>query len=393
MRSNRIVYLASASLLSELIWPVAADCECGYSVNSTSATEHEVFTDLIESDFLTIQDIASDTDWEIQRYWTSYDPSSGYYGENFTAANVVSNPLKYNYSLDEPRESQRGGTAGLQLWVRGDIQSNGRVPCGQVKTTRDDIQYGSFRTAMKLTPVNGTCSAFFSYYNDTQEIDIELLSRQYTNYTLSGSDDPSSPINLVFHSIQSIIDGYQLPNTSTYGRPVLPVALTDEFHEYRFDWMPNRVSFYFDGKWLWDLITDVPSWRTAILFSHWSNGASGWTQGPPSEDAVMTISYFKAYFNSSDAQRTSDYNTRCKDPSAANAICVIPDQKGAPGAAAARNGSASTFFFSQQTNMTANQTVYTGETSGGSRAYAQVAYFPSWVLAVGVLFLFVQWIA
>jgi hypothetical protein len=144
---------------------VAADCECGYSVNSTSFPQHEVFTDLIESDFLTIQDIAVDTDWKIQRYWTPYDPSSGYYGENFTAANVVSNPLKYNYSLEHPTESQLGGSAGLQLWVRSELQSNGLVPCGQVKSARDDIQYGSFRTAMKLTPVNGTCSAFFSVFH------------------------------------------------------------------------------------------------------------------------------------------------------------------------------------------------------------------------------------
>lgn len=140
---------------------MAASCECGYSVNSTSS-QHQVFTDLIESDFLTIQDISADTDWVIQRYWTPYDPTSGYYGENFTAANVVSNPLKYNYTLEDPTASQLGGDAGLQLWVRGDIQSNGLVPGGQVKTTRDDIQYGSFRTSMKLTSVNGTCSAFFS---------------------------------------------------------------------------------------------------------------------------------------------------------------------------------------------------------------------------------------
>ncbi|KAJ5136933.1 glycoside hydrolase family 16 protein [Penicillium atrosanguineum] len=325
---------------------VAANCECGYSVNTTSS-QHEVFTDLIESDFLTIQDISADTDWEIQRYWTPYDPSSGYYGENFTAANVVSNPLKYNYTLENPTTSQLGGDAGLQLWVRSDIQSNGLVPCGQVKTVRDDIQYGSFRTSMKLTSVNGTCSAFFS----------------------------------------SIIDGYQLPNTSTYGRPVLPVALTDEYHEYRFDWMPNRVSFYFDGKWLWDLVTDVPSWRTAILLSHWSNGASGWTQGPPAEDAVMTVSYFKAYFNSSDSQRTSDYQNRCKDPSAANAICVIPNQTVAPGEAAAQNGSASTFFFSQHANMTSNQTIYTGENKAMGLAPEMVAGMPLWCVGVGIIVL------
>ncbi|KAJ5726594.1 uncharacterized protein N7483_007951 [Penicillium malachiteum] len=347
--------IISRTLLLGLIRPVVSDCECGYSVNSTSSARHEVFTDLIESDFLFIQNISLDTDWSIQRYWTSYDPSSGYYGTNYTAANVVSNPLR-NATLSST-ESELGGDAGLQLYVRGDIQSNGLVPCGQVKTVRDDIQYGSFRTSMKLTPVNGTCSAFFSYYNDTQEIDMELLSRQYGQYTLN-STTPFSPLNLVFHSIQSIIDGYQLPNTSTYGRPVLAVDLTSDYHEYRFDWTPDRVSFYFDGNWLWDLITDVPSWNTAVLFSHWSNGASGWTQGPPEEDAIMTISYFKAYFNSSDSQRTSDYNNRCKEPSAPNAICVIPNDPG---------NNTSSYFFSQHTNMTSNQTVYTGETSGTGR--------------------------
>jgi beta-glucanase (GH16 family) len=220
---------------------------------------------------------------------------------------------------------------------------------------------------------------------------MELLSRQYTNYTLSGSDSASSPINLVFHSVQSIIDGYQLPNTSTYGRPVIPAALTDEYHEYRFDWMPNRVSFYFDGKWLWDLVTDVPSWRTAILLSHWSNGASGWTQGPPTENAVMTVSYFKAYFNSSDSQRSSDYKNRCKDPSAANAICVIPDQTVAPGAAAAQNGSASTYFFSQHANMTANQTVYTGENSGTRLSHATVAGFPLSIVGILIIAVAGNW--
>lgn len=219
---------------------------------------------------------------------------------------------------------------------------------------------------------------------------MELLSRQYTNYTLSSSDNASSPINLVFHSVQSIIDGYQLPNTSTYGRPVLPVALTDEYHEYRFDWMPNQVSFYFDGKWLWDLVTDVPSWRTAILLSHWSNGASGWTQGPPTEDAVMTVSYFKAYFNSSDSQRKSDYQNRCKDPSAANAICIIPDQTVAPGAAAARNGSASTYFFSQQANMTSNQTIYTGENKAMGLTPETVAGLPLCIVGFGII-LFRNW--
>ena len=82
------------------------------------------------------------------------------FGMNMTGANVVSNPLKDNSTLSSP--SKLGGDAGLQLWVRGGIPSNGLVPSAEMRTVRGDLNYGSFRAAMKLTPANGTCSAVFS---------------------------------------------------------------------------------------------------------------------------------------------------------------------------------------------------------------------------------------
>ena len=93
-----------------------------------------------------------------------------------------------------------------------------------------------------------------------------MLSRQYTNYTRSDSSAPFSPINLVLHSIAALEAGFQTPNTSTYGVPILPTSLTDVFHEYRFDWTPGLVSFYFDGAWLWDLVdSNVPVMPSALL--------------------------------------------------------------------------------------------------------------------------------
>lgn len=122
--------------------------------------------------------------------------------------------------------------------------------------------------------------------------------------------------------------------------------------------------------------------------NHWSNGAPGWSLGPPEQDAVMTVSYFKAYFNSSDPQRTDDFNGRCTDPNRPGAVCAVPNQVGAPNATAAgatnstsQNGTAEpalgqptgaqTFFFSEQNNQTVNQTVYNASapsSTGGSGA-------------------------
>ncbi|KAH9203655.1 hypothetical protein DL95DRAFT_249532, partial [Leptodontidium sp. 2 PMI_412] len=108
------------------------------------------------------------------------------------------------------------------------------------------------------------------------------------------------PLNLVLQSSAALQMGYQVPNTSTFGRPVVPISLTDAFHEYRFDWLPGIVSFYLDGAWIWDLKDDnVPAMPSALLLSHWSYGAPGRSRDPPLEDAVITIGYVKAYFNSS----------------------------------------------------------------------------------------------
>lgn len=138
---------------------VTAMCECGYSVNSTSY-QHEVFTDLIESDFLTIQDILHDMDWQVQEYVTPNGTDACPFGMNMTGTNIVSNPLQDNSTLSSP--SKLGGDAGLQLWVRGGIPSKELVPSAEMRTVRSDLNYGSFRAVVKLTPVNGTCSAVFS---------------------------------------------------------------------------------------------------------------------------------------------------------------------------------------------------------------------------------------
>jgi beta-glucanase (GH16 family) len=151
------------------------------------------------------------------------------------------------------------------------------------------------------------------------------------------------------------------------------MSLYDSFHEFRVDWMPQQASFYFDGAWIriWDLVDkNVPVEPSTMLLSHWSNGAPGWSQGPPEKDAVMTISYFKAYFNSSDAIRVEDHANRCRDQSAPGAVCVVPDQQGAPD-----DANAGTFFFSAQMNQTVNQTVYTGISSAGVHCSAW-----SWIL-------------
>lgn len=54
-------------------------------------------------------------------------------------------------------------------------EDGGTIRCGGIGTTRQDFLYGSFRSYVRTTDVNGTVAGMFVYHPEG-EIDIELLS-------------------------------------------------------------------------------------------------------------------------------------------------------------------------------------------------------------------------
>ncbi|PQE33558.1 glycoside hydrolase family 16 protein [Rutstroemia sp. NJR-2017a WRK4] len=360
-------------LLLSIAGYATADCECGYSSTIDNSAEPYVFTDLIESDFLHLPNITKDTDWRRQSFNKTPAEGRGPYGMDYSIAQVTSNPI-----LDENTwtgEGENGGDPGLQLSVSGGIPANGYVKTAELDSMREDLLWGTYRTAMKLTLNPGTCSAFFWYFNDSQEIDMEFLSSQFNR------ENNTFPVNLVLQSVQSVHAGYNAANTGNYVVANLPFDPTTGYHEYRFDFIPNNVIFYADGQVLAKMNSSaVPTSPGHMILTQWSNGNPQWSSGPPTEDTSISVSYVKAYFNSSDPMRASAFNKRCKDPHAANAICAVPDQTAAPNPNDPTNGnaSASTYFFSNQQNQTNNQTVYKKSGAPGSIAmgsFASVSFF------------------
>lgn len=189
------------------------------------------------------------------------------------------------------------------------------------------------------------------YFSDSQEIDLEFLSVQ--------QNDSSTPVNLVLQSHQSESQGYNAAGTPDFKVYRLPFQPVEGFHEYRFDWSPDSVKFYADGKLLNTMTKNIPKSPGHITLSHWSNGDPAWSAGPPESDAILTVQYLKGYFNSSDDARQSDWSHRCHDTSAPKATCSIPDVTSDTNS----NATAHTYFFSQQQNMTVNQTVSGEKTS------------------------------
>ncbi|TVY80537.1 Beta-glucanase [Lachnellula suecica] len=340
-----------------LVVPAVADCECGYTAPIGSASmpvSNFTFTDIIESDFVHIKNISLDTDWKRQSFAVTPAAGRGPYGMNYTVNNVISNPILDVNNWTGP--GILGGDPGLQFTVDGGIPTDGYVKVAQMDSSRTDLLWGSYRASMQLTLTAGTCSAFFWYFNDSQEIDMEFLSSQFI------VENNTFPVNLVLQSPQSVQAGFNAVGAGNYKVVNLSFNPTIGFHEYRVDFVPGNVIFYADGSELATMnTTAVPTQPGHLILTQWSNGNDLWSFGPPTEDALIVVDYVKAYFNSSLTERQSDWATRCRDTTLPGAFCTIPDWNtpSSPSTPTLISGnSTQPFFFSDQNNMTVNQTVY-----------------------------------
>jgi beta-glucanase (GH16 family) len=201
---------------------------------------------------------------------------------------------------------------------------------------------------------------------------MEFLSKDFR------TDNNSYPVSLVLQSREAAQAGYNAQSTGNFIKAYLPFNPTSEFHEYRFDFVPDRVVFYADGQLLGSMNgTAVPRTAGHLVLQHWSNGNPLWSGGPPATDAVLSVKYVKAYFNSSAAERDRDWAKRCSDAGAPQAVCEIPE-------ITATNSSAGQFFFSDRDNMTNNQTV-SGKSGGQKLEYKCTLPVTGILLACGLV--------
>ncbi|OQO14490.1 hypothetical protein B0A48_01368 [Cryoendolithus antarcticus] len=355
MTARRIVSIFALALT--LAMCADAACECGFSLQTSNSTA-TFFTHSIETDFLHISSVAysgiEGTPWQPQVWNQTAAQSRGAYGRSNLLENIVPNPLPGG-TWSGP--GARGGDPGLQLVVRKDLV-DGMVTGAELATSRTDILYGTFRVGMKVTGINGTCSAFFWYRNDTQEIDVEYLSKN------------TSIVNTILQSGAAAAQGFDAAGTSTYQKYDAGLSLSDEYHEYRYDWLPDRVDFYLDGLKISTYTENVPDAPGHLLLSHWSNGNVGWSMGPPAEDAVSTISYVKAYFNVSGGDEVDV----C---SSGTAVCQIPEQSGQPDL-----DGKPTFFFNPpppQANSSTGMTIPT-HASGAPQTWLTIFSRFAWMV-------------
>lgn len=150
--------------------------------------------------------------------------------------------------------------------------------CGEMHTNALS-SYGLYETRMRSAAGSGLNTAFFTYVGPPtgtpqwDEIDFEFLGK-----------DP--------HTVQL--------NYYTNGKPLdgtiiqLGFDAAREFHNYSFDWEPNKITWYVDGKAVHETPAgaNLPSHPGRIYLSLWSGSDSEDTWLGHFDYKLPTIAYY-----------------------------------------------------------------------------------------------------
>lgn len=158
---------------------------------------------------------------------------------------------KKNTSLDN-------GMLSLSI----DKDSSGKYNySGAEYRTSDIYGYGYYETSMQPIKNDGVVSSFFTYTgpsedNPWDEIDIEILGKDTTkvqfNYYTNGVGNHEFMYDLGFDA-------------------------SEGFHTYGFDWQPDHIAWFVDGKEVYRATENIPSTPGRIMMNTWPGiGVDEW---------------------------------------------------------------------------------------------------------------------
>lgn len=187
--------------------------------------------------------------------------------------------IPYNHTFDPSLVQVSDGF--LNLLVPGGQQPSPPTPgnpagtailCSEVVTTDCNIKYASVSTKAILSKVPGTCHGFFSYKDDTNEVDIEVLTDP-ESFSNKGTIPRAFPPVPIWYTNQATVAGNQPTNdVKDFPAGADPYA---EVHEYRIDWTPFYTKFFFDGVEQAKFTSNIPTKAGHWIWNNWANGDPG----------------------------------------------------------------------------------------------------------------------
>ena len=164
--------------------------------------------------------------------------------DGFWARNDRGNGPPFNCSFMRSNAVINDGLLTLSLTNSG----NGYV--GAEYRSHEKFGFGYYSVSMKAAKCPGVISSFFTYTGwPWDEIDIEFL----------GDDTTKVQFNYYTNGVGGHEYVYRLGFDAS-----------EDFHEYGFDWQPDSITWYVDGRAVYRATSDIPSQAGQIMMNIWN---------------------------------------------------------------------------------------------------------------------------
>lgn len=228
------------------------------SASSTSAP--------VTSDFFNAANWTNN--WAIQTWDNGFNS-----GKNGGDATLQMTNSANNIYIEKNTDANPGSDTFLTL-------RSARLPDFQTVAEFDAADYRfqflSTRMYARVIGDAGTCASMFVYQSDTQEADIEFLTKDPKNvgqYTNQPGSTPGATSNAT-----------------------LPVSI-DQWAVHRYDWTLGTSTWYVNDEQVAQIQVNTPHVPLMVIFNNWSNG-NGWTGVMQVGDAAyLQIQWIEIAYN------------------------------------------------------------------------------------------------
>ncbi|KAK6070881.1 hypothetical protein SCUP234_09970 [Seiridium cupressi] len=149
---------------------------------------------------------------------------------------------------------------------------------------KTDLMYISLRVRTRISGAKGACAGFFTYKNDTTEIDIEVLTRN-DNTTLGLKTQPT------VDDSGDEIKGSQFNMSFPFG------LIREDWMTYRLDWVASHVVWYVEGVQMAGTTVNVPVDPSHLYINLWGNGGTWTGEMALGQSALLEIQWVELAYN------------------------------------------------------------------------------------------------
>lgn len=213
-------------------------------------------------------------------------------------------PMSNSYANIYLGEEDKSSYLALRTSREDTYQSS-----GEMENQQKNLMHVSMRMHGRVVGDKGAVAGFFTFINDENESDIEILTRdpvdtiRYTNQPSVGKDGNEIA--------QSSITGTDLPSW-------------EDWQTHRIDWLPKHSFWYLNGKQVAANSYSVPRKQSYMVLNMWSDGGEWSGNMTEGGSAEFHVQWIEMTFNTSGSYEGTKSKRGSKG---CEIVCKIDDVK------------------------------------------------------------------